>query len=80
MTSQRAREILVKLVESDDPDDLYEFIEANIIDSIVPCICANGDCDGTDELEPDLREGYCGVCESHSLISCIELLIEGALD
>lgn len=80
MTSERARELLVKLVQSDDPDVLYEFIEANIIDSIVPCICANGDCEGNDELEEDLRDGYCDVCESHSMISCIELMIEGALD
>lgn len=80
MTNQRAREILVKLVASDDPDDLFDFIEANIMDGIVPCICANGDCVGTDDLEPDLRIGYCVICESHSLISCVELMLEGALD
>lgn len=80
MTSERAKELLEALAESTDPDVVFAFVEAQIIDSIVPCICANGDCGFSTELESDLREGYCEDCETHSVISCIELMIEGGLD
>ena len=79
MTSERAQELLLVLADG-DPDVAFRLVEANIIDSIVPCICSNGDCGGVSDLEPDSREGYCQSCESHSMISCIELMINGALD
>ncbi len=79
MTGERAQELLLKLVDG-DADAAFGFVQANIIDSIIPCICSNGDCGYTSELEPDSREGYCENCESHSMISCTELMIAGALD
>lgn len=80
MTSERAKELLEALADVEGYDDPFDLCEANIIDSIIPCICSNGDCGYTSELEPDSREGYCPECESHSLISCTELLISGGLD
>jgi hypothetical protein len=79
MKQERAKELLEKLAEFEGMDP-YDLVEANIIDSIVPCICSNGDCGHTTELEPDSREGYCEECESHSMISAVELMVEGALD
>ncbi len=43
-------------------------------DSVVPGICMNPDCDYTDELEPDQREGWCGVCETNTVASLLVLL------
>ena len=80
MTNERAKELLEALAESTDPDVIYAFLEVYIIDGIVPCICANGDCGYSTDLESDSREGYCEECETHSVISCIELMIEGGLD
>ena len=80
MTSERAAELLATLADVEGFDDPFELCEANIIDSIIPCICSNGDCGYTTELEPDSREGYCEECESHSLISCTELMLNGGLD
>jgi len=79
MTSERAQELLLVLADG-DPDDALRLVQANIIDSIVPCICSNGDCGGVDDLEGDSRNGYCQSCESHSMISCTELMVNGALD
>ena len=80
MTSERARELLEALAESTDPDVVFAFVEAYVTDSMVPCICANGDCDYSTELESDTRDTYCPECETHSVISCVELMIEGGLD
>ncbi len=80
MTSERAKELLEALAEVEGFDDPFDLVEANIIDSIVPCICSNGDCGYTTELEGDSRTGYCPECESHSLISCTELMMEGGID
>ena len=79
MTGERAAELLLKLADG-GPDDALRLVQDNIIDSIVPCICSNGNCDGTTELECDSRNGYCETCESHSMISCVELMVSGALD
>lgn len=80
MKIERAKELLEILADAEGFDDPYDLVEANITDSIVPCICSNDDCGYTSSLEPDSREGYCEDCESHSLISCIELMIEGGID
>lgn len=80
MTNERARELLDSLADDEGFDNPFDLCEAFIIDSIVPCICSNKDCGYTTELEGDSRNGYCEECESHSIISCTELMIEGGLD
>lgn len=79
MTNKRAQELLTELAAVEGCENPFDLLDRIISDSIVPAICSNGDCGYTTDLEPDSREGYCDECESHSMISAIELMLEGGL-
>ena len=44
------------------------------LESVVPAICMNPDCEYTTECEPDQREGWCGACGTASVKSFLVLL------
>ena len=48
-------------------------LEAEGFDSVVPAICMNDDCDYTTGMEPDQTEGWCEVCETNTVMSCLVL-------
>ena len=48
-----------------------------IMDSVNPGICMNPDCDYTIEVEPDQNEGWCEECNSNTVKSFSELVLEG---
>lgn len=50
------------------------FAEANIIDSVVPGICMNADCDYTVGVEPDCEDGWCEICGTGSVTSGLRLM------
>lgn len=69
MTNQ---EKLNKLAEVEGKDVMEMFEEATF-DSVAFGICTNDGCDYTTTVEPDQSRGYCEVCESHTVKSCLIL-------
>jgi len=62
------------LAEIEGYEDEYEMLEAIGHDSLVPCICTNRECDYTEELEPDCRNGFCPECKTQTLKSALVLM------
>lgn len=50
-----------------------ELLEEYALDSCVPAICMNSDCDYTTEMEPDQTRGYCEVCGKNTVKSALVL-------
>ena len=48
---------LQTLAEIEGFDDKQELIEEYVIESVVPGICRNDNCDYTADVEPDSRDG-----------------------
>lgn len=62
-----------QLTESEGYDDVYDMLEAATFDSVVPAICMNEGCDYTTGMEPDQDRGWCEVCETNTVKSCLIL-------
>lgn len=58
---------LQDLIESEGFDDLEDFLDAYSFDSLVPGICLNPGCDYTTDVEPDQEQGWCELCETHTV-------------
>lgn len=54
-------------------------LEALVLDSVAPGICMNKDCSYTIQVEPDSSTGWCEECETQTVKSVVELLMEGFL-
>lgn len=50
-----------------------KLLEESIFDSLVRGICNNAGCDYTTEVEPDCATGYCEVCQTNTVRSCLVL-------
>ena len=50
-----------------------ELIEEYALDEVVPGICMNPGCEYTTTVEPDQRQGWCGVCGTTTVRSGIVL-------
>ncbi len=68
-----AKDKLTILAQNEGYDDVMEFLEDNAIDSVVPGICKNPDCEYSTGVEPDCREGYCEECQTQTVVSCLVL-------
>ena len=44
------------------------------LDSVVPGICKNEDCDATYDYEPDQEKGWCGECDTQTVVSILILM------
>ncbi len=64
---------LEKLAEIEGFEDSFEMLEAYHIDSVVPGICSNPDCDYTCDTEPDQTKGWCEECNKGTVVSCMIL-------
>lgn len=64
---------LQTLAEIEGYDDPMDLLEEMVIESVVPGICRNPDCDYTCEVEPDSSSGWCEICEEGSVVSCMVL-------
>jgi len=63
-----------KLAELEGFNSSIEMLEEVGMDSIVPGICTNKNCDYTTSVEPDQYEGYCEECGTNTVKSCLALL------
>lgn len=52
----------------------HEFIEAYTLESCVPGICTNADCDNVEYYEPDQTEGWCSCCDTTTVKSGLVML------
>lgn len=50
-----------------------ELLDAYVIDSLVPGICMNEDCDYSTEYESDQDEGWCECCNTQTVTSALLL-------
>jgi hypothetical protein len=55
----------------------YETVRAMLeyatFDSVAPAICTNENCSHTTDMEPDQDKGWCEVCETNTVKSCLIL-------
>ena len=62
-----------KLAYLEGFDTVEELLDAAVSDSVCPGICVRPSCDYTTEVEPDQRHGYCEVCGTQTVKSCLIL-------
>jgi hypothetical protein len=72
---QRGRKMgkLETLAEFEGFADTQDFCEAFVMECVVPGICSNPLCDYTCNVEPDSTSGYCEVCGTNTVVSCLVL-------
>lgn len=70
------REAIDQLVDYEGYESDLDMMEAATFDSVSPGICMNDGCDYTTEVEPDCYDGYCECCETNTVKSGLELLLE----
>ncbi len=66
MIPEMRRARLTKLRKIEGFEDENDLFATAISDSVCPAICCNPDnpeCDYTEEIEPDSREGWCEECQ-----------------
>ena len=61
------------LMESYGYSDEMKMLESATFDSVAPAICMNADCDYTTDMEPDQNAGYCEICGTNTVKSCLVL-------
>lgn len=64
---------LQTLAEYEGFEDVIEFLEVNAMDSVIPAICDNADCDAVAEMEPDQDRGFCDECGTQTMKSALVL-------
>ena len=60
---------LKTLSENEGFDDMQDFLESAMFDSVCPGICTNDGCEYTTQVEPDQTEGWCEECKTNSVKS-----------
>lgn len=65
-------QLLEKLAEIEGYDDSLNMLEDAVADSVCPGICTKC-CEYTIEVEPDSDSGYCDVCDTNTVKSCLVL-------
>lgn len=66
------KEKLKQLSELEGVSELV-LLERAVIDSNCKGICINDGCTYTTEIEPDQCGGYCEICSTHTVHSCLVL-------
>lgn len=54
-------------------EDEMQMLEETAMSSCVPAICMNPDCDYTTDMEPDQDQGWCELCGTNTVKSCLVL-------
>lgn len=54
--------------------EVEEMLEEATYDSIAKGICMNEGCDFTIQVEPDCSDGFCEICETNTVQSCLILM------
>ena len=53
--------------------EVMEMLEEATFDSVAPGICTNNGCDYTISVEPDCSDGWCEICQTNTVKSCLML-------
>lgn len=64
---------LTTLARCEGYDDPMDMLQDYIIESTVPAICTNPDCNYSTYYEPDQTSGWCELCGGNSVVSCLIL-------
>lgn len=72
-SSPKRMDKLELLAEIEGYPDSMTLLEENAIDSVVPGICVNDDCEYSEGVEPDQDAGWCEECQTGSVKSCLIL-------
>jgi len=67
------RELLLELTDSEGYDDPLDMLEVATFDSVAPAICTNEGCGYTTNMEPDQDRGWCEICGTNTVKSCLIL-------
>jgi hypothetical protein len=62
-----------KLAELQGFKTIDAMFDAAVSDTVCPGICINPGCDYTTDVEPDQRKGYCEICGTQTVTSCLVL-------
>lgn len=73
MSADDKLEKLEKLAEDEGFDGGDDLVEHFATESVVPGICMNEGCDYSTNVEPDQRGGWCELCETKTVESCLSL-------
>ena len=65
------RKKIKELVEQFGYENEEEMLIDSGFDSIVPGICMDENCDYTTDVEPDCEEGWCEICDTGTVKSCL---------
>jgi hypothetical protein len=71
--SSNNKEKLVKLSEIEGVPELT-LLENAVMDTSCKGICMTPGCSYTTDVEPDQTEGYCEVCDTNTVSSCLVLV------
>lgn len=63
----------LKALAKEEGRSITELLKEGTYDSICMGICTNPDCNYTTQVEPDQDKGYCEVCNTQSVSSCLVL-------
>jgi hypothetical protein len=72
-TNKEKQNKLRRLASLEGHDNIIDLLEDSIFDSLVPGICMNEECEENYNYEPDQDQGYCEVCETNTVMSCLRL-------
>ena len=61
------------LAEIEGCEDGIDLCLERGMDSVVPGICINDGCEHTAEVEPDQNRGFCEICKTGTVRSCLVL-------
>jgi len=64
---------LTDLAELEGFDSEIDMMQDYMIESLIPAICINPNCNYTAYLEPDCRKGHCEECATQTMQSCMVL-------
>jgi hypothetical protein len=53
--------------------EVQEMLGEATYDSVAPGICTNPDCSYTTTVEPDQTKGWCEICNTNTVSSCLIL-------
>ena len=71
--SQMNKKKLKTLTKSEGFKKPQDLLEKAVFDSVVPAICVNDGCDYITTMEPDQKAGYCEMCHTQTVVSCLVL-------
>lgn len=52
---------------------ILQMLEHAVLDSVCKGICMNDKCSYTTDVEPDQIEGYCEICSTNTVRSCLSI-------